>query len=294
MFEEARIAPRLRPFKQDLVGDIGNVLWVLMGTIAARAADRLRERGEPAARARGGAPAGAGRPRALGASWGRIARELLLESVTLGLAGGALGLGLAYGLLRLLVFLAPANLPRLDEIAIDPRRAPLHPHRLPRWPASSRASSRSSSTPAPHVAAGLRSGGRSSSASRERHRARNGLVVVQVALALVLLVGSGLMVRSFRALRDVQPGFARPEEVHTLRISIPEAQVKEEEAAARMQQAIQEKVAALPGVTSAGLGSGIPLDGGGWHDPIFAEDRTYAEGQLPAAAPLPVRGPRAS
>ncbi len=280
MFEEARIAPRLRPFKQDLVGDVGSVLWVLMGTIVlvlliacANVANLLLVRVE-------------GRQQelavrvALGASWGRIARELLLESVTLGLAGGVIGLGIASGLLRLLVFLAPANLPRLDAIALDPAAllftlvtSVLAGVLLGLIPAVKYA--------APHVATGLRSSSRSSSASRERHRARNGLVVVQVALALVLLVGSGLMIRSFRALRDVQPGFARPEEVLTLRISIPEAQVKDEVAAARMQQAIQERVAALPGVASTGLGSGIPLDGDGWHDPVFAEDRVYSEGQIP-------------
>ena len=280
MFEEARIAPRLRPFKQDLVGDVGSVLWVLMGTIVlvlliacANVANLLLVRVE-------------GRQQelavrvALGANWGRIARELLLESVTLGLAGGIIGLGIAYGLLRLLVFLAPANLPRLDAIALDPAAllftlvtSVLAGVLLGLIPVVKYA--------APHVATGLRSSSRSSSASRERHRARNGLVVVQVALALVLLVGSGLMIRSFRALRDVQPGFARPEEVLTLRISIPEAQVKDEVAAARMQQAIQEKVAALPGVTSTGLGSGIPLDDDGWHDPVFAEDRVYSEAQIP-------------
>ena len=281
MFEEARIAPRLRPFKQDLVGDAGSVLWVLMGTIllvlliaCANVANLLLVRVE-------------GRQQelavrvALGASGGRIARELLLESVLLGVAGGLLGLGIAHALLRLLIFLAPPNLPRLDSIAMGPAAllftliaslgAGLLLGLIPVWKYA-----------APRVATGLRSGGRSSSASRERHRARNGLVVVQVALALVLLVGAGLLVRSFRALRNVRPGFAHPEEVLTLRISIPEAQVKEEEAAARMQQAIQEKVAELPGVTSAGVGSGIPLDGGGWHDPVFAEGREYAEGQLPA------------
>jgi predicted permease len=280
MFEEARIAPRLRPFKQDLVGDVGSVLWVLMGTIVlvlliacANVANLLLVRVE-------------GRQQelavrvALGASWGRIARELLLESAILGLAGGVIGLGLAYGLLRLLVVLAPANLPRLDAIAIGPAAF------LFTFVAALGAGLLLGLIPvlkyaAPHVATGLRSSGRSSSASRERHRARNGLVVVQVALALVLLVGSGLMVRSSRALRDVRPGFA-PEGVLTLRISIPEAQVKDEEAAARMQQAIQDKVAELPGVTSAGLGSGIPLDGDGWHDPVFAEDRVYSEGQIPA------------
>ena len=280
MFEEARLAPRLRPFKRDLVGDVGDVLWVLMGTIVlvlliacANVANLLLVRVE-------------GRQQelsvrvALGASWGRLARELLFESVTLGLVGGLVGLGIAYGLLRLLISLAPANLPRLEEIALGPAgflftlvASVLAGLLLGLIPVFKYA--------APHVATGLRSSSRSSSASRERHRARNGLVVVQVALALVLLVGSGLMIRSFRALRDVQPGFTGPEEVLTMRISIPEAQLKEEEAAARMQQAIQEKVAAIAGVTSTGLGSGIPLDGDGWHDPVFAEDRTYSEGQIP-------------
>jgi predicted permease len=280
MFEEARLAPRLRPFKRDLVGDVGDVLWVLMGTIVlvlliacANVANLLLVRVE-------------GRQQelsvrvALGASWGRLARELLLESVTLGLVGGIVGLGIAYGLLRLLISLAPANLPRLEEIALGSAGL------LFTLVASVLAGLLLGLIPvfkyaAPHVATGLRSSSRSSSASRERHRARNGLVVVQVALALVLLVGSGLMIRSFRALRDVQPGFTGPEEVLTMRISIPEAQVKEEEAAARMQQAIQDKVAAIPGVTSTGLGSGIPLDGDGWHDPVFAEDHTYSEGQIP-------------
>jgi putative ABC transport system permease protein len=280
MFEDARISPRLRPFKQDLVGDIGNVLWVLMGTIAlvlliacANVANLLLVRVEGrqqelAVRA------------ALGASWGRIARELLLESVTLGLLGGVLGLGLAYGLLRLLVYLEPAHLPRLDAIGLDAATL------LFTLAASLVAGVLLGLIPiakyaAPHLATALRGSGRSASASRERHRARNALVVVQVALALVLLVGSGLMIRSFRALRHVQPGFSRPEEVLTLRLSIPKAQVKDEEAAARGQQAIADKVAALPGVSSVGLVSGVPLDGDDWHDPIFAEDRTYAEGQIP-------------
>jgi predicted permease len=280
MFEEARIAPRLRPFKKDLVGNVGDVLWVLMGTIVlvlliacANIANLLLVRVE-------------GRQQelavrvALGATWGRVARELLLESVVLGLAGGVAGLLLAFGLLRLLIFLSPADLPRLDQIGLDLATLAFT------LAASLLAGVLLGLIPivkyaAPHLATGLRSGGRGSSASRERHRARNGLVVVQVALALVLLVGSGLMIRSFRALRRVQPGFARPEEVLTLRISIPEAQVASEEAAARMQQAIQDKVAAIPGVGSVALASDVPLDAGGWHDPVFAEDRTYTEGEIP-------------
>jgi predicted permease len=280
LFLDARIAPALRPFKQDLVGSIGDVLWVLMGTIGlvlmiacANVANLLLVRVE--GRQQELAVRGA-----LGAGWGRLARELLLESVTLGLAGGALGLGLAWALLRLLVFLAPANLPRLDQLGVGATA-------LAFTVAASLVSGLLLGLipvvkyAAPQLATGLRSSGRGASASRQRHRARNGLVVVQVALALVLLVASGLMIRSFRALRGVQPGFTRPEQVLTLRLTIPGAQVKDEEAVARMQQAIQEKVATLPGVVGTGLSSWIPLEGSSWTDPIFAEDHTYAEGKIP-------------
>src|SRR5260221_1955043 len=181
MFEEARIAPRLRPFKQDLVGDVGSVLWVLMGTIVlvlliacANVANLLLVRVE-------------GRQQelavrvALGASWGRIARELLLESVILRVAGGVIGLGLAYGLLRLLVFLAPAHLPPLDAIALDPA-APLCPVVPPVLAGVLLGLIPVVKCAAPDVAAGLRRSNRASSASRERHPARNSLLVVPGAL----------------------------------------------------------------------------------------------------------------
>src|SRR6185312_9257252 len=119
MFEDARIAPDIKPLKQDVIGDIGGVLWVLMGTIGivlliacANVANLLLVRAE-------------GRQQelairiALGAGRRRIAADLLCESLTLGLAGGALGLGVGYGALRLLVALGPASLPRLGEISID-------------------------------------------------------------------------------------------------------------------------------------------------------------------------------
>ena len=226
MFEEARLAPVVRPLKQDLIGEAGTSLWLLMGTIGlvlliacANVANLLLVRAdgrqqELAIRA------------ALGAGRGHIARELLTESVALGVCGGLVGLGLAYGALRLLVTLAPTNLPRLDEIGIDGVVL------LFTLGISLVAGLLFGSIPVikyagPHVGASLRGGGRTLSASKERHRARSTLVVVQVALALVLLVSSGLMIRSFQALRHVQPGFTRPEEVQTLRISIPSSQVKD-------------------------------------------------------------------
>jgi putative ABC transport system permease protein len=280
MFEEARLQPNLRLLKDEVIGDVGAVLWVLMGTIGlvlliacANVANLLLVRAEGrqqelAVRA------------ALGASRGRIGYELLAESVILGLVGGAAGLAVAFGAVRLLIGLAPGNLPRLDNITIDATVllftlaisivAGLLFGAIPVFKYAG-----------PHVAAGLRGGGRTSSASRERHRARSTLVVVQVALALVLLVGSGLMIRTFQAMRQVDPGFTNPQEVLTLGLSIPTAQVKEPEAVIRMHQAIMEKIAAIPGVTSVGLSSIVPMTGARDGDPIFAADKSYEQKQLP-------------
>ena len=138
----------------------------------------------------------------------------------------------------------------------------------------------------PHLSNALRSGGRSLSQSKDRHRARSILVVVQVALALVLLIGSGLMIRTFQALRQVDPGFSGAQAVQTLRISIPAAQVKEPERVMRMEQDIVDKIAALPGVSSAALTTSITMDGNDSNDPIFAEDHVYREGYTPSHTPL--------
>jgi putative ABC transport system permease protein len=280
MFDDARLAPNLRVLKDDVLGDIGSTLWVLMGTIGivlliacANVANLLLVRAEGrqqelAVRA------------ALGASRGRIAYELLSESVLLGIVGGILGLGLAYASLRGLLALAPANLPRLNNIGIDAAvvaftfvisvAAGLLFGVIPVFKYAG-----------PQVASGLRGGGRTSSASRERHRARNILVVVQVALALVLLVGSGLMIRTFFAMRHVNPGFTDPQQVLTMRLFIPETQVKEPDAVARMHQSILEKIEAIPGVTSVGLTSLIPMSGNGWNDPVYVADRNYTQSEIP-------------
>ena len=280
MFEDAKLEPNVRLLKDDVIGDVGSALWLLMGTLAmvlliacANVANLLLVRAEGrqqelAVRA------------ALGASRGRIAYELLAESVTLGLVGGVAGLGIAVAAVRLLTALAPGNLPRLDNISID------LPVLLFTFVVSVVAGLLFGAIPVfkyagPHVAAGLRGGGRTSSASRERHRARSTLVVVQVALALVLLVSSGLMVRTFQALRHVNPGFTAPDQVLTLRMTIPTAQVKEPESVVRMHQAIVDKIAAIPGVTSVGLTTVVPMTGFGWHDVIFAADKSYEQTRIP-------------
>jgi putative ABC transport system permease protein len=128
---------------------------------------------------------------------------------------------------------------------------------------------------------GLRDSNRSVSAGRERHRARNILVIVQVALALVLLISSGLMIRTFQALRKVQPGFTHPQEVLTLRVSIPSAQVKEPVRAVHMDNDILTKISGIPGVETASMVSAITMDGHTSGDPVFVEDRPAAEGKIP-------------
>jgi predicted permease len=280
MFKQVGLAPNFAPLKDSIVGDVGSVLWILMGTIGivlviacANVANLLLVRTE-------GRQQELAIRAALGAGWGRIARELFAESLMLGLAGGVLGVGLAYGAIRWLIALAPANLPRLSDITIDT------PVLLFALAVSLLAGLLFGAIPVlkyagPRVAVTLRAGGRSLSHSKERHRARSTLVVVQVALAMLLMVGSGLMIRTFRSLRNVQPGFTNPEQLLTLSIYIPDNQVKDNQQAMHMEQNILAKIAAMPGVQSAGLSSYMPMDGNGWHDPVYAEDHVYADQKLP-------------
>jgi putative ABC transport system permease protein len=107
------------------------------------------------------------------------------------------------------------------------------------------------------------------------------LVVTQIALALMLLIVSGLMIRTFVAMRQVQPGFTRPEDVQTFRLAIPESLIRDPQQAARTYQSIAERLAQLPGVTSVGLSSSITMDGEDNGNPIDVEDFPVEEGRLP-------------
>jgi putative ABC transport system permease protein len=255
MLEQWHITPNVRPLKDDVVGDVGTVLTVLMGAlglvlllVCANVANLLlvhaqARRQEFAIRA------------ALGAGWGRIARELLVESLTLGVLGGMLGLGLGYVGLRLLITQGPANLPRLGEISVDATA-------LIFVLACSLALSLVFG-----LAAVLKCGipgrlqnARGATPGATQRRTQNALVVTQVALALVLLVASGLMIRTFLALRAVTPGFTQPERIQTVRISIPDTLAADPERVIRMQEQMLERVGALPGVTAAGFASDLPMD----------------------------------
>jgi putative ABC transport system permease protein len=280
LFEDVKVLPDVHPLKQDVIGDLGRVLWVLMGSIGvvlliacANVANLLLVRAE-------GRQQELAIRSSLGANWTEIARELLMESVFLGVAGGVLGLGLAYAGLKVLVSVAPASLPRLQDISIDPRVL------LFTLTISLGAGLLFGLIPvlkygAPSMASVLRAGGRTLSQSKERHRVRNTLVVLQVALALILLISSGLMIRTFQALQRVQPGFTNAGQLQTIRLFIPDAQVKEPERVARMLQEMQQKISEIPGVASASFANWVPTDGNNSNDLLYAEDRTYREGELP-------------
>jgi len=277
IYETWKITPMIRPLKQEVIGNVSELLWVVMGTIGlvmliacANVTNLLLVRVESrqqelAVRA------------ALGAGWGRIVRGLLVESVMLGLLGGALGVGLAYAGVRFLLVVGPANLPRISEISIDARTlgftlllSVLSGLLFGLIPALKYAG--------PRTSLALRSAGRTTSVSRERHRARNLLVIGQVAMALVLLVSAGLMIRTFEALRTVDPGFTDAPHLQVMRISIPGSLVADPQQVTRTQNEILDKLAAIPGVTSTGFVSEMPMEGydSDW-DEIFAEDKVYSE-----------------
>ena len=283
LFEQTRIAPSARPLKQDVVGDVGNVLWVLMGSIAlvllvacANVANLVLvrvegRRQELAVRS------------ALGASWGRIATDLIAESLLLAGTGSLIGLALAYGALRALVAAAPDGLPRLHEIGMDANTllftagiTLLTAVLIVLVPLFKHAAARST--------ADLRGGGRTLSQSRERHRARKTLVVVQVALALVLLICSGLMIRTFLALTHVDPGFNAKAGLQSFHFYVSESQIAETqgERLTRQYEEILHRLAALPGVTSVSFSSSIPLSGYSSNDVVYTQDQALSDGKMPA------------
>jgi putative ABC transport system permease protein len=276
-----RWVPTLTSLKQDVIGDVGPTLWVLLWTIVfvlvmacANVANLMLVRAESrrqefAIRA------------ALGAKRLRVARGLLLESTVLALGGGVLGLAVAYAGLRLLVAAEPANVPRLSEIALDPLTMTLAVgisllcgpvfSLLPIVKAIG-----------PRFTAGIGVGTRGISLTRDRQRSQHALVAVQIALAMVLLVTSGLMIRTVQALRRVDTGFAQPQALETFSVTIPPTVVPDLERVTRTHQEILTKIAALPGVSSAAVTTRLPMDPTDrWSAAITAEDRPVTEGTTP-------------
>jgi putative ABC transport system permease protein len=280
VFAQLELQPNVQPLAADVIGNVGDILWILLAAVGVvlliacgnvanlflvRAETRHQEFAMRAA---------------LGASRGRITRTLLSESLVLALAGGAVGVGLAQAAIELLRRLAPTELPRLDEIALDPTVLlfTVGVSVLSGVVFGLFAVVRFAS---PNMAS-VNGGGRSASDVPSRHRTRNALVVGQVALALTLLIVSGLMIRTFIAMRQVDPGFTRPEEVQTFGIAIPPGVIRDDQQTARAFESIADALARVPGVTSVGLSSSITMDGEDNGNAIVVEDAPLREGQLPS------------
>jgi putative ABC transport system permease protein len=273
----------VEPLKQAIVGDVSQSLWVLLGTVAfvlliacANVANLLLVRAE-------------GRHRelalrvAVGASRTAVLRPFLSESAALATAGGLMGLVVAALAVKLTTSVAPTDIPRIAEVGIDLRAlgftaaivigTAVLSGLLPVLRYGRR-----------DVAAQLReSGDRSGTGGVGRHRVRNALVVAQVALALVLLVGSGLMVRSFFALRSVDPGFD-PEGVLTVRLTVPTGDVPQPAAAADFFRQLVDRLRSQPGVVSVGAVQGVPLTGLFGLGSMESEDHPRGPEELPVMA----------
>lgn len=269
VFARLELRPNVRPLADDVIGNVGEILWILMaavGVVLLIACGNVanlflvraeRRQQELAMRA------------ALGASRGRLTRALLAESIVLALAGGIVGVTLAQAAIGLLRAIAPAELPRVDEIGIDLMvllftlvvsvlsGALFGVFAILRFGN-------------PTIAA-LKEGGRSASDAPGRRRTRDALVVGQVALALTLLIVSGLLIRTSIAMRQVDPGFTRPEEVQTFVIAIPESLISDRPSAAQTFENVANQLSQVPGVTSVGLSSSITMDGEDNGNPIEVE-----------------------
>lgn len=280
VYEAWRIAPAIRPLKDDIVGSVSSALWVLMATaalvlliacanVATLVLVRTDERHhELAIRV------------ALGAGRARIVRALGIEMLVLAAAATAAGVLITAGAVSALASFAPSNLPRASEVILGVRE--LMFAGAAALLAAIVISVLPGIRPMPSLADDGGSASRTTTESRGHLRGRNVLIVAQLAMAVVLLVSSGLLLRSFRALHAVQPGFTDPARQLTLRISIPDVLVPERDRVALLEHQIVDGVAAVPGVESAGFATTIPMEGSlpNW-DVIVPEGSRLSQADMP-------------
>ena len=280
MFEQAHLLPTVQPLRDVTVGDVSKLLWVLFGAVGlvlliacANVANLFLVRAE-------------GRHRelavrnALGATRGALLVQYLSETALIAVGGGVLGLAMAWGAIRLLPSL-PASIyvPRASEVRID----------LAVWAFAGAATLLCTiavslvpllRTRRIAISAVLKESGRSATTGAERHRTRAALVVAQVALALVLVAGSGLMARSFNRLRTVDPGFD-PAHAVALEISLPTVKYQSPVARAAFVTELNARVRGLAGVERVGIGTALPLTSDQDNSALFVEDYARDPNALP-------------
>ena len=255
---DAEIGMTTYPLREAMVGDIRRAVFVLLGAVGfvlliacAIVANLLL------ARAAAREPEMAVRT-ALGAGRGRLVRQLLTESIILALVGAAFGLLLAVWGVEFLTSLKPQGIPRLDNIRIDGAVvlftmaiAVVTGVLFGVAPAF---------TATRGLTASLKEGGRGAVTARGGARLRGALVVAELALAVMLLAGAGLLMRSFIKLQAVDPGF-RPEQALTFELTLPEARYKEDPQIISFFDRLLPRLRALPGVRAAAAVMGLPLSG---------------------------------
>jgi predicted permease len=263
------------PVKEQLVGKLRPALLVLLGAVAfvlliacANVANLLLARAsareqELAIRA------------AMGAGRGRLVRQLLTESLILGIAGGLLGLLLAYWGVDALRTLVPANTPRMDEVHVDPVVLAFT------FGVSLLTGLIFGLAPAWHVARinlceTLNEAGRGTSAAGGSLHLRSWLVVSELALALLLLVGAGLLIRSFSHLLDVSPGF-QTQHLLTMELSLPEKTYPDGAPVQKFFKELMTRVKAVPGIQSAGAVSQMPLTDSYTSGSVYFEDTSIPD-----------------
>ncbi len=260
----ARAAPNQRgiiatplPLHDEMVGNVAGTLWILLASVGvvllvacANVANLFLVRSETRQRE-------VAVRRALGAGRGEIVGYFLSESTMLSLAGGAAGLAFAWVAVQLLVTFGPANLPRLDEVRLDAVVLSFTAGLIVLTALIFAAVSMLRVAP---LASSLRDSGRGKTASLASYRMRQLLMTAQVALALVLLVASGLMVRSFQKLRAVDPGFDATSAL-TFSVGLPDRAYPTRLAAVAAHQLILDRLSALPRVTAASASTCLPLSG---------------------------------
>ena len=283
-FENARFGPRLRWLKDMVVGDLSETLWLLMATIGlllliscANVASLVLVRTEARRHE-------LSLRTALGAGRAAITRVVFAESLIIGGCGGLLGIAVAASCLPALLAVGRGDLPQVMAVTIDPvvllisvvsTLAATVLFGL--VPALSLVINRQ---PLSRALSGVREG-----TAPAQGRLRQLLVVAQVALALLLLIGSGLMARTFQSLRQVDPGFVDPERALTFQLTIPRTADPETddgwERELRVRQTIVDRLDSVSGVDSVGFTSfndGLPLDGDGRATGVIAESRVGSEG----------------
>ena len=274
---EAQLAPLLQPLKDDIVGSAAAMLWILMGGVSvvlliacANVANLFLVRAE-------GKGVEMAVRTAIGASGKRISWEYLKESLLLGVLGGVGGLGLAHIGLQLLLSTDLARFPRLAEASLDPHvllftlvvslGSGVLFGLFPAWKHRSI-----------ELVGALKEGGRSGMSARDRNRTQNALAVIQMAFALVLLVASGLMLRSAQEISNVNPGFSGEEELLAFRLTPSREDARFTDELASHHEAIVRRLAEVPGVTSVALANSMPMDGSGNVNPFYALGVTPLDG----------------